>query len=44
MKAKNVQCSSPEIAPWGAVSTIPLPSGGKIGIYQPRHQTALHLQ
>lgn len=44
LKAKNVQCTEIESAPWGSKTTIPLPSGGEIGLYQPRHQTALHLK
>src|SRR5215467_9556832 len=44
LKAKNVQCSAVEHAPWGSATTIPLPSGGRIGLYQPRHETALNLK
>ena len=44
LHAKNVECSVPESAPWGTATTIPLPSGGRIGLYQPRHATALHLE
>jgi hypothetical protein len=43
LDAKNVTCSPVEEAPWGTKTTIPLPSGGAIGLYQPRHQMALHL-
>ncbi|HEX3821377.1 MAG TPA: hypothetical protein VHW45_13665 [Candidatus Sulfotelmatobacter sp.] len=43
-KAKNVQCTEVQAAGWGRVTTIPLPSGGKIGLYQPRHATALNLK
>jgi predicted enzyme related to lactoylglutathione lyase len=43
LKKQKVKCSKPETAPWGRVTTIPLPSGGKIGLYQPRHKTALNL-
>lgn len=44
LKAKNVRCTKIENAGWGMVTTIPLPSGGSIGLYQPRHQTALKLR
>jgi predicted enzyme related to lactoylglutathione lyase len=44
LKAKNVRCTKIENAGWGTVTTIPLPSGGSIGLYQPRHQTALKLR
>ncbi len=43
LKKRKVKCAKPETARWGRVTTIPLPSGGKIGLYQPRHKTALHL-
>jgi catechol 2,3-dioxygenase-like lactoylglutathione lyase family enzyme len=44
LKAKKVECSSVETAPWGITTTIALPSGGRIGVYQPRHPTALDLK
>lgn len=28
---------------WGSVTRIPLPGGGEVGLYQPRHPTALGL-
>jgi catechol 2,3-dioxygenase-like lactoylglutathione lyase family enzyme len=43
LKAKQVQCSEVVTARWGITTTIPLPSGGSIGLYQPRHKTALDL-
>jgi catechol 2,3-dioxygenase-like lactoylglutathione lyase family enzyme len=43
LQAKNVECTELETAPWGIKTTIPLPSGGAIGLYQPRHPTALNL-
>lgn len=44
LKAKGVQCSEVQAAGWGVTTTIPLPSGGLIGLYQPRHKTALNLR
>lgn len=44
LKARNIECSKVETAGWGRVTTIPLPSGGRIGMYQPRHATALNLR
>ncbi len=41
LKAKNVHCTEVQTANWGITTTIPLPSGGKIGLYQPAHPTAL---
>ena len=43
LKQKDVQCSEVQQAPWGISTTIPLPSGRAIGLYQPRHPTALNL-
>jgi hypothetical protein len=44
LKSKGVQCSAIDKERWGVKTTIPLPSGGAIGLYQPRHQTALALK
>ncbi len=41
--SKNVTCSPVEEEPWGIKTTIQLPSGGEIGLYQPTHPTALDL-
>jgi catechol 2,3-dioxygenase-like lactoylglutathione lyase family enzyme len=43
LAAKNVVCTEIDQAPWGLKTTIPLPSGGELGLYQPRHPTALGL-
>jgi|SRR5438105_4176930 len=32
-----------EQQPWGAATAIRLPGGGELGLYQPRHPTALAL-
>jgi len=37
---KSVRCSSVSEERWGSVTKIQLPSGGKIGLYQPKHPTA----
>src|SRR5271157_3183071 len=44
LKAKKVKCAKIAKAPWGSYTTILLPSGGEIGIYQPTHPTAHGLQ
>jgi catechol 2,3-dioxygenase-like lactoylglutathione lyase family enzyme len=41
LRGKNVRCSPIDEAPWGISTTIRLPSGGEVGLYQPRHPTAL---
>jgi hypothetical protein len=40
LEAKNVKCSAVDEAEWGVKTTIRLPSGGEIGLYQPKHPTA----
>jgi hypothetical protein len=40
---KGVQCSATVKARWGTTTSIQLPSGGEIGLYQPTHETALGL-
>jgi len=40
---KGVYCSDVQEARWGSISKIPLPGGGQIGLYQPKHPTALGL-
>jgi len=44
LREKGVPCSEIQQAPWGSSTTIPLPSGRSIGLYQPRHETALNLK
>ena len=34
----GVTCSEPFSASWGQATGIPLPGGGKIGLYEPRHK------
>src|SRR6516164_1626708 len=41
LRDKKVECSEPVEAAWGLSTTVPLPSGGRIGLYQPRHKTAI---
>jgi catechol 2,3-dioxygenase-like lactoylglutathione lyase family enzyme len=38
---KGVRCSEVEDARWGSVTRIRLPGGGTVGLYQPKHPTAL---
>jgi hypothetical protein len=40
---KGVQCSAITEARWGSITSIHLPGGGTLGLYQPKHPTALHL-
>lgn len=41
LKAKKVRVTEIEEAEWGIKTTIPLPSGMEIGLYQPKHVTAI---
>jgi catechol 2,3-dioxygenase-like lactoylglutathione lyase family enzyme len=41
---KGVQCSEVEEARWGSITKLRLPGGGQIGLYQPKHPTALGLK
>lgn len=41
LEAKKVKCTAVTKAGWGITTTVRLPSGGKIGLYQPRHRTAI---
>jgi len=43
LKAKKVKCSPVDEVRWGLKTTIRLPSGGELGLYQPKHPTALDL-
>lgn len=43
LAAKNVKCAEIEEETWGLRTSIPLPSGGEVGLYQPTHPTALDL-
>jgi hypothetical protein len=43
LEAKNVSCTKIEKERWGMRTAVTLPSGGKIGLYQPTHATALNL-
>ncbi|HET6216561.1 MAG TPA: extradiol dioxygenase [Acidobacteriaceae bacterium] len=39
---KNVVCSPVQEERWGSITTIRLPGGGEVGLYQPKHPTALN--
>jgi catechol 2,3-dioxygenase-like lactoylglutathione lyase family enzyme len=44
LQMKGVRCEPPTEARWGAVTSIHLPGGGELGLYQPKHPTALGLK
>jgi catechol 2,3-dioxygenase-like lactoylglutathione lyase family enzyme len=41
---KGVKFSKIEEARWGSITKIGLPGGGNVGLYQPKHLTALDLK
>ncbi len=43
LAAKSVSCSEVQEARWGSIVKIKLPSGAEIGLYQPKHPTALDI-
>ncbi len=43
LATKGVRCGKVTEERWGSVTTIHLPDGGKLGLYQPKHPTALNL-
>jgi catechol 2,3-dioxygenase-like lactoylglutathione lyase family enzyme len=40
---KHVKCSGVHEERWGSITKIRLPGGGDVGLYQPKHPTALGL-
>ncbi|HXR15559.1 MAG TPA: hypothetical protein VN777_05045 [Terriglobales bacterium] len=43
LRKKGVACSEVHNERWGSITRIKLPSGAQIGLYQPKHPTALGL-
>ncbi len=41
LSKKGVACTPVDEADWGASTSFPLPSGGSIGLYQPKHELAI---
>jgi catechol 2,3-dioxygenase-like lactoylglutathione lyase family enzyme len=41
---KNVRCSEIQEARWGSITKMQLPDGSEVGLYQPKHPTALGLK
>ena len=44
LASKGVTCSGVQKENWGLRTTIRMPSGGEIGLYQPRHPVAYNLR
>ena len=41
LETKKVHCAPMAEAEWGIATSVRLPSGGEIGLYQPTHPTAI---
>jgi len=41
LKGKGVDCATPIEADWGISTSVRLPSGGEVGLYQPTHPTMI---
>jgi catechol 2,3-dioxygenase-like lactoylglutathione lyase family enzyme len=41
LAGRGVACAPVEEARWGSITKIKLPSGAELGLYQPKHPTAL---
>ncbi len=41
LKGQKVKCGAVTEQRWGSLTTIPLPEGGKVGLYQPKYPTAI---
>ena len=37
LDAKGIQCEEVQEQPWGVLTNIKLPGGGRLGLYQPKH-------
>jgi hypothetical protein len=44
LERRGIRCSPAVKAEWGSSTTLRLPSGGHIGLYQPTHPTTIGLQ
>lgn len=44
LAGRGVVCSPIDEARWGSITKIHLPGGGRVGLYQPKHPTALGLK
>jgi len=41
LRSRGIVCSDPHQERWGSVTSIRLPGGGEVGLYQPKHPIAL---
>lgn len=43
LQARGVICDPTKVESWGVRTGIHLPGGGRIGLYEPKHKTAIPL-
>lgn len=41
MKSKKIKCSPPSEQGWGTLTSLTLPGGGKLGVYEPHHPSPI---
>ena len=41
LSQSGIKCAEVQEARWGSITKILLPGGGEVGLYQPKHPTAL---
>jgi len=41
MQQQGVECSAIHEQPWGSITSVTLPGGGNVGVYQPKHPSPL---
>ena len=41
LRGKGISCSEVHEERWGSLTHITLPGGGKLGLYEPKHETAI---
>lgn len=44
LREKGVECGDVQQARWGAITHVRLPGGGAMGLYQPKHPTAIGMK
>jgi catechol 2,3-dioxygenase-like lactoylglutathione lyase family enzyme len=44
LEEKGIECSEVQEQRWGSITKMRLPGGGEVGLYQPKHPTALDLK
>jgi len=44
LAAKGIRCSEVHQERWGTITKITLPGGGTVGLYEPKHPTAIELK